>query len=196
MSYIDAFNHSHIGSFMGIPVYHPFNNASNSELHSDMIVLGGGSGEHNMFILEGINEIVVETLDHFYGESIINDETLKKYGMWDKSVQWENHWSIEECYEIFRTIVNNETLVFKEYKTKSIEKVIMLTVGIYLINIKAQWVDNDLLNENIDLSVLPSTLVLPVDDNYLSGRYFLESRPINGISYYDELKILNINSIN
>lgn len=197
MSYIDTFNHSHIGSFFGIPVYHPFNNAPLSELHSDMIVLGGGSGEHNMFILDGINEIVIETLDHFYGENVISVEILKKYGMWENSVEWKSQWSIEESYDVFYDMSHNNTSsLFETYKTKSAEKIVLLTVGLYLLNINAEWVDNELLNLDFDTSVLPDTLILPVSRNELSGRYFLDSRPINGISYNDEMKILNNNSIN
>ena len=195
MSYIDAYNHSHIGSLFGIPIYHPFNNSPQSELNSDMIILGGGSGEHNMFILNGINEIVLETIDHFYGENIISNDILRKYDMWEKSVEGESQWSIEEGYDFFRSM-KNITNLFEIYKTKSAEKLIMLTIGIYLLKIRAKWVDADLLNLLVDISTLPKSLVLPVDDNNLSGRYFLKSRPLNGISYEDELKILNIGSIN
>ena len=92
--------------------------------------------------------------------------------------------------------MKNITNLFEIYKTKSAEKLIMLTIGIYLLKIRAKWVDADLLNLLVDISTLPKSLVLPVDDNNLSGRYFLKSRPLNGISYEDELKILNIGSIN
>lgn len=196
MSYIDAFNHSHIGLFYGIPVYHPFNNSENSELHSDMIVIGGGSGEHNMFVLEGINQIVVETLDHFFGSMVVNEALLKKYNLWEDSVEWENQWSMQESHSIYCDICNDPLSIFESYQSKSAEKIVLLAIGLFLIDISAIWVDKELLDLEIDKSILPKTIIKSVSNDEVSGRYFLDSKVLNGISYLDELKILNFNSIN
>lgn len=135
MSYIDTINHSYIGTLSNIPVYHPLENDREYGLTPNSIVIGGGSGEHEMFIIEDINNCVQRYINYVKDSddciSIFDNYTTK------------NHWSIEESYFFHKNIKKE----LKSFDINSAEKYIVLCVGEFLLYSGMHLVDERLINE-------------------------------------------------
>lgn len=68
MSYIDTINHSYVGNFAGLPVYHPLENLDEEKQDEfsatpQNLILGGGSGEHPGLVIQDLDFCVWQFLD-------------------------------------------------------------------------------------------------------------------------------------
>lgn len=121
MSHIDTINHSFFGLICGIPVYHPLENDSEYKLTTRSIIIGGGSGEHEIFALNDINSCVKAFILYHMDEidfQYCNDEK-----------EFTSYWSIEDCYHFFLEAKENmETL-----EINNAERYIVLSIAEYLL---------------------------------------------------------------
>ncbi len=64
MSYIDSYEHSYVGRFVGLPLYHPLQTLDEEGFYanSSTFVLGGGSGEHPLMTFRSLSYCVIEYL--------------------------------------------------------------------------------------------------------------------------------------
>lgn len=127
MSYIDSINHSYVGSFAGLPVYHPLeilDEAGTDEFTATPanLVIGGGGGEHPGMVVQNLDfcvlaylETIVETsgicpkdspffskwLNHI--EQHASDKEYNQYSYWGNLLL--AHWSMDQICA-FTTRVN------------------------------------------------------------------------------------------
>lgn len=79
MSYIDCFDHSDVGSFLGLRLYHPLEMLDDEAWHADTtcLVLGGGgiygSGEHPSIVFKNLDEVVYWYLDFLVDNKLLAD---------------------------------------------------------------------------------------------------------------------------
>jgi len=79
MSYIDCFDHSDVGSFLGLRLYHPLEMLDDEAWLADQtcLVLGGGgiygSGEHPSIVFKSLDEVVYWYLDFLVDNKLLGD---------------------------------------------------------------------------------------------------------------------------
>lgn len=184
MSFIDTIDHSHVGYLFDIPVYHVMGTEYNQTYHpsyaDDMFVIGGGSGEHGMFIIQGIDEIVSSYLFQKY-DMQVGDFDL---------CELDNMWTIEESANVYER--NKHRL--KETDLNSIESLIIHALGEFICR-DASHLINDVELKNVvisNASLFNSNyygLEREFDNPY--GRVLIDNVVSWGVSFDDEDRFLN-----
>lgn len=96
MSYIDQADHSHVGSFLDIALYHPLTTITGDEFHADKtnLVIGGGSGEHPGMVVKNLDYCVMTYLELIAQACKIDSEKSDFFQNWDDSLseeQWQTY---------------------------------------------------------------------------------------------------------
>jgi hypothetical protein len=96
MSYIDTIEHSYVGDFLGLPLYHPLEktDGASDEFEADIynLVIGGGSGEHPGLVIKNLDACVYSFLE-FIAE--FNDKDTDEIDFYEN---WFSLLSDEESY--------------------------------------------------------------------------------------------------
>lgn len=134
MSHIDTINHSHIGWLSNIPVYHPLEKDKFYDFDEKSIVLGGGSGEHPIFVIYNMNACL-----KYYIYVMTSD-----FNYYDDDFEYRSFWSIENAY-------NFQKSVKKELKRLDLyaEKYIATCVGEFLARHGEVFVEKGLIEKTI-----------------------------------------------
>lgn len=185
MSYIDTINHSYIGTLEKIPVYHPLENDKEYGLTPHSIVIGGGSGEHAMFIINDINSCVQKYINYINYKNCSNDwlDIFDNYSI-------RNYWSIKESYDFYKQIKKS----LKCFEINSAETYISLCVGEFLLYSGMHLVDDRLIKEKVNLEgpiyfgIAESTMEL---SSY--GKIIVDNKAKFGYSFEDEKRDLKKN---
>lgn len=141
MSHIDTINHSHIGKLAGIEIYHPLENDKEFGLTPKSIVIGGGSGEHAMFIIDDINDCVKNYIS-YYSDADEDYFPLKPN---------RSFWSIEDSYHFYKSIKKD----LKASEIFNTETYINLAIGEFLVFSGSHLVDADLIKKALSVKDKP-----------------------------------------
>jgi hypothetical protein len=95
MSYIDTFDHSVVGDFLYLPVYHPLFDTSTDEYaefktNPKNLVIGGGSGEHPGMVIKNLDACVWEFLEITAKLSKKEIEDTKLHQDWFKDMSFDD----------------------------------------------------------------------------------------------------------
>lgn len=117
MSYIDTINHSYVGSFAGLPVYHPLEDLDPEGVDEFSatprnLVIGGGSGEHPGLVVKNMEVCVWKYLN------FLADAQLKESSDIEFFTKWEESATNNEEYEYTYYSVSN-----LEYKYWSMDAI-------------------------------------------------------------------------
>lgn len=176
MSYIDTIDHSYLGLFQNIPVYHPMEKDREYNLNDKCIVLGGGDGEHNMFVIHNAEECLKFYIYHF-----TND-----FDFYPENQLYSSYWNIENGYYFFNKIKKN----MKKLKVNYAEKYILLSVAEYLRFNGRHLISKELLETMSKMEGLPDTLLFNEVNDETSdisfGRIYKDEKVIWGYSLEEE----------
>jgi hypothetical protein len=151
MSHIDTIDHSHIGFLAGIPVYHPLGNDQEYGLTPRTIAVGGGSGEHSIFLLNDIDECIKYYI--YYHSDDFDCYT-------DKPL-YTSYWSIEDGYRFYKSVKED----MQRVDVNSAEKYIVLAVAEYLLHFGEHIIDPVLLAKAKTLTHSPNIYAIKEDVN-------------------------------
>lgn len=184
MSHIDTINHSHIGWLSNIPVYHPLEKDKFYDFDEKSIILGGGSGEHPIFVIYSMNACL-----KYYIYTMTSN--LDYY---DDDYEYRSYWSIENSY-------NFQKSVKKELKRLGVhaEKYIATCIGEFLaehgeVFAEKGIIEKDILNkakevlENSERKVNGIKLVNSNKKDETWGKIIKDGKVIWGYSYLDEFE--------
>lgn len=180
MSEIDGYQHSCIGYLFGLPLYHPIDD-HDEEINSNSLILGGGSGEHSMFVVNNL-EGCLQKYIHFHGGDYP-----------DVECDYEVYWSIEECHDIFPEIKPFMDMI----GVKSAEKAIILAIGDFIRNIGGHFALN---LGHIQPETFYKAMVMPhrswdivevTSDVGGLGKIIRNGSTVWGISFVDEINHFN-----
>ncbi len=153
MSYIDTIPHSFIGFFLDrYQTYHPLDNLPNDNITPNNIVIGGGSGEHPMLVIENIyycvecyirecvfkaNPVILELIPH---QELLN-ELIQYYPIISTNLR-RIDWSKEQIKE-FRS----EVFKFnKKYNISDKEdRIINILIGEFIVNHCVELLDSSIV---------------------------------------------------
>jgi hypothetical protein len=169
MSYIDTINHSFVGTFANLPVYHPLENLDEEGVDEfsatpKNLVIGGGSGEHPGLVIQNLDYCVwdyLETLAEIAGkepyaigfykvwfENLTDDET-EQYNAY-ANLSYKN-WGMNEI----RKFANNVDKLYadgiqyctnkKELEGKSVEQKINIMLGEFIFFSAPHLISEDFL---------------------------------------------------
>lgn len=182
MSHIDTINHSHIGWLSNIPVYHPLEKDNFYNFDEKAIILGGGSGEHPIFVISDMNACL-----KYYIYTMTSD-----YDYYDDDYEYRSYWSIENAY-------NFQKSVKKELKRLGIhaEKYIATCIGEFLAKHGEVFVEKGLIGKDIlnkAKEVIEETgrkingiKLVGSDKKYETwGKIIKDDKVVWGYSYLDE----------
>lgn len=180
MSEIDGIQHSCVGFLFGLPLYHPIED-SDAVINTDSLILGGGSGEHGMFVITNLEGCLQEYL--FYQG---NDYP-------ETHCEWELDWSVEECFNIFPKIKP----YMDKYGVKSAEKMVSLAIGDFLRLYGGHFVSNwrhlqpVTFNKAMNLTSDPMDIVEVTSNVGGLGKWIKKGKTIWGFSFTEEIKNFN-----
>lgn len=179
MSHIDTINHSHIGFLAGIPVYHPLESDREYGLTPRTIAVGGGSGEHEIFLIKDIDACVMSYIRHFCEYDDYKD--LKDDY---QAFLYKSFWSISASYHFYKQI--KKELKFLEIH--SAESYIILSIAEFLIYSGSHLVRPDILKKAQELIDSPTLYTInqsPVGYR-TSGKIIVDNQVQWGYSFEDE----------
>lgn len=215
MSTIDTFDHSYVGFFNHVPLYHPLEKGDMDyfEVNSQNLVIGGGSGEHPSMMVENLNACLgcfLESFLDFESSKDKKDEFLTfldsldgsiglynvmdnlQMGGWDMATIGHFHVTLDEHFKKINAIPKTHD----SSRYSSDEEKIQIMLGEFLYfsgrSLLSESV-NTLLNEQEELL---QGVVFPIfcaiernPKGYpISGGYFdkSESKRVYGLSFLDE----------
>lgn len=179
MSHIDTINHSHIGFLAGIPVYHPLESDREYGLTPRTIAVGGGSGEHEIFLINDIDVCVMCYIRHFCSHDDYKDLKIDY-----QIAPYKSFWSILASYDFYKEI--KKELKFLEINYA--ESYILLSIAEFLIYSGGHLVRPDILakaKELIDSPTLYTINQSPVGYR-TSGKIIVDNQVQWGYSFEDE----------
>lgn len=130
MSYIDTINHSHVGYFASLPVYHPLQDLDiegQDEFSATPanLVIGGGGGEHPGMVIQSLDACVWSYLK--FCAEVDNKDTDEI----DFFTKWDDNIKDEECY--YHASYN---LIYQYWGLEDITKFTLKVKEIYHNSIK------------------------------------------------------------
>lgn len=182
MSEIDCLDHSYIGTLCDVLVYHPIKNhfEYSYKLTPDCICVGGGSGEHSMLVIRGLNACLLE---YIY---FIDDDYMLPRELDVEPVSYENYWGIDEsCYFslAMKTFVEKNDINYTE-------KAIAICIGELLRYHGKHLVHPELFEKAKSLKDTHFDIINIHEKEYTCGRYTLNQKIHYGLSFMDEHKII------
>lgn len=171
MSFIDTIEHSHVGSFMDISIYHPLVSTTDNDdflVTRKNLLIGGGSGEHPALILKDIDVCVWMFLDACFDlETHEADEIKSARKGWQKISDNYNSssenldfisWSLEQLVQFSNRVKKKAKKELKYYQKKdeilsySIEMLINIMIGEFVFFSGKSLISeelNDYINNNL-----------------------------------------------
>lgn len=143
MSHIDTISHSHIGYLANyLPVYHPLESDKEYGFDEKSIVIGGGSGEHEIFFIKNMNDC----LQYYAFMMDDDDDSYEEYPY----SEFKSFWSISENYYFYKEI-KKELKSFKKYRNFNLcaEDYIQMAVGEFLALCGRHFVDQGLIENEV-----------------------------------------------
>lgn len=180
MSHIDSFEHSHIGFLANIPVYHPMQKDKEYGFDERSIIIGGGSGEHAIFVVQNM----AQCLQHYvYNQS----EDLADYS----EVEYSSFWSIEDCFYFYNDIKSEA-----ERLGVRAESYILMAIGQFLaehgeVFVAKGYLDQALFERARDLfknSEMKVPDIMVKHEGMALGKVTREGKTVWGFSFEDECK--------
>ena len=206
MSYIDTRDHSYVGKFLGLPLYHPLQEyPTDDEFYANVsnLVLGGGSGEHPALVIKNPAACVLAYVEFSAQLLGINYEEKNWFKSWEKvfdndktyniydNLCYEN-WSMEQVTRLTESIEaaiqcyrgDGKIMLGLEPETKFH---IMLGEFIFFsaqkllapeICVCLTELQDDLKNQNMYLPVLFEAVIVPAQGYPVSGRKTVDNKVI------------------
>lgn len=176
MSEIDGYQHSCVGLLFGLPVYHPIED-HDENINTNSLIVGGGSGEHSMFIVSNLEGCLQEYL-FYHGDEYP-----------EQDCEWLCNWSIEESYHFFPKI----RPFMKNIGVNSAEKAIIMALGDFLRCYGGHFVSNwrhlqpETLNKAMNLPNRPWEILDMTSKIGGLGKYIHKGKVQWGFSFIDEI---------
>lgn len=180
MSHIDCFDHSHIGFMAGIMVYHPMQKDEEYGFDERSIIIGGGSGEHDIFVIQDMAQCL---------QQYVYQQT-KEHADYS-NVDYSSFWSIEECYHFFDAIKDEADLL-----NVSAVGYILISVGQFLAEHGAVFAAKGYLEQSLfdrahelfEKSKLNIPDIMGNSEAMSLGRVIRDGKTVWGFSFEDECK--------
>lgn len=180
MSEIDGYQHSCIGYLFGLPLYHPIDN-DDDEINSNSLILGGGSGEHPMLIVNNL-EACLQNYIHFHDKDCPEAEC-----------DYRIYWSIEDSYNVFPEIKP----FMDRIGVKSAEEAVILAMGDFLRSAGGHFAINlghvkpETFYKAITQPQPPWEIIEVTSEVGGMGKIIRNGNIVWGISFIDEINHFN-----
>lgn len=164
MSYIDTLNHSYVGNFCELPVYHLLQDTVNGFepefiATSNNLVIGGGSGEHPAMVVQNLDVCVWDFLEFIANQSHTEISDTKIYDVWFDNLSPENleqynanlkysNWTMQSITN-FSNIVNAQYAKATQYMISAedaVETKISIMLGEFIYYSGRHLLSEDLQN--------------------------------------------------
>jgi hypothetical protein len=145
------------------------------------MMIGGGSGEHPMFIIYGLTQCLMAYNEYMGDEDASENDAYLNF-------EYESDWGIECSYNIFPKIKK----IMDKHGINSAEKVIMLAIGDFLRQYGKNSVEPYAYERSQQLTKKCLNIISFVDkDNYTLGKAIVGGKVKWGVSFFDEHKYIN-----